>query len=568
MMKFNKFATAGTLLLAGAMGFAGCSSDDELANVNPTYDGKSVKAQFSINIPANTTRSRMTAGEAQETGMFLGMQNVKLVPMTLTGAETPADKAWTTVALANITSWDNGDIHAKVYNDVSFALGTNNILFYGESASTKSEGTLELKVGVDNTVGATTLELKTPYETTTVEANKTYLLGVLNAVDGVLDINAANTVVADLLNAFRGKKGIEYRVIAGSSQKILMLMTDLYNSVDAAKTADPANATTYDAILNKIKEYFTVDGTTLTYTLAQYANYPEDAKVPQGAVAVKFDSDTNKFVWQTESDVMTGFTMTNIDQYRKPAALYYFVNSSVCTMDSEWLKANIGTQTSWNNVVNAYSGGATEVLSSTRSVILKDVVQYGVADLKSTVKAGGTTLKDKNEQNIAIDGLTITGILIGGQKNVDWKFEPLADASEVVVYDGVYTEGTTTAPALTTAGTTTGNHTLLLQNTESTAVKVAIEFMNNSADFYGKDGMLISKGTKFYLIAELNPAGKTTTDLKSVFQQDYMTTANFTVTSLANAYSVVPDLRSPKLEFGLSVDLTWQTGMNFNVEFE
>ena len=84
--------------------------------------------------------------------------------------------------------------------------------------------------------------------------------------------------------------------------------------------------------------------------------------------------------------------------------------------------------------------------------------------------------------------------------------------------------------------------------------------------------MLIAKGTKFYLLAKLNPeasTGETENPSKStVFLQDYLTTAKFTVTSLKNAYNIIPDLRSPKLEFGLSVDLTWKTGMNFEVDME
>ena len=67
MRKFNKFAYASAMLLAGGMVLASCSSDDELTNANPTYDGESVKAQFAISVPGYAVKgSRMTAGEAQE----------------------------------------------------------------------------------------------------------------------------------------------------------------------------------------------------------------------------------------------------------------------------------------------------------------------------------------------------------------------------------------------------------------------------------------------------------------------------------------------------------------------
>ena len=63
--------------------------------------------------------------------------------------------------------------------------------------------------------------------------------------------------------------------------------------------------------------------------------------------------------------------------------------------------------------------------------------------------------------------------------------------------------------------------------------------------------------------------GYNESSLNSVFKQDYITTAKLTSgeESLKKAYNVIPDLRSPKLEFGLSVDLTWRAGITFEQEF-
>ena len=55
---------------------------------------------------------------------------------------------------------------------------------------------------------------------------------------------------------------------------------------------------------------------------------------------------------------------------------------------------------------------------------------------------------------------------------------------------------------------------------------------------------------------------------KRVFVQDFTTTANFTINSLKNAYVTIPDLRASKLQLGLSVDLTWQSGLTYNVTIE
>ena len=107
-------------------------------------------------------------------------------------------------------------------------------------------------------------------------------------------------------------------------------------------------------------------------------------------------------------------------------------------------------------------------------------------------------------------------------------------------------------------------------------MNIALEFTNTGNDFVGVDNNIIPAGTKFYLVAQLNPAqGKMYADpvatptLNSVFTQDYITRVKLTINenSLKSAYNVVPDLRSPKLEFGLSVNLEWQNGLVFEQEF-
>ena len=53
-----------------------------------------------------------------------------------------------------------------------------------------------------------------------------------------------------------------------------------------------------------------------------------------------------------------------------------------------------------------------------------------------------------------------------------------------------------------------------------------------------------------------------------MFFQDHNTIATVTINSLKNAYNCVPDLRAPKLELGLSVDLKWEEGLKQDVTIE
>ena len=594
MKLFNQMTGVSALLLAGAMGFAACSSDDEVADVNPSYDGSSVKAQFSINIPANMGKSgRMSAGQAQQNDeAFLGMSKINLFPLVMTNtindvnvAEQKRSTAPTLGDIAGGTSgWDNANIHAKVYKDVQFDLGTNYALFYAEGthAATENCGLTPSYASTGSLISSIGFSLDAPY--TANDEAQTYLVGVLTNIAQELKTQGETYAgVKTLEETFKAKVNGEYKIIAGSSQNILAMAANLYASCKRGVTEDATAAAGYTAVMNKVKEYFTVSGedvvngfkTSATGYKTGADNYPNVCNVPDGSVAVQFVEASNEFKSATYNMGATysNWSITEPSTYRKPSSLYYFVQTPVRTRDTEWLNDNLASQSNWNAVVAQYSG--TKVAATTRSMILEKPVQFGVAALETNVVASSSTLQDeKGDYKTITDKLNITGIIIGGQKDVDWKFQPTG-TNEYAVYDKNFcysSAGAATNPVLNTTGLTQKNYTLLLETTAGTAVNVAIEFENNMDDFYGKDHMLIAKGTKFYLLAKLNPAadaGVTDNPGKNtVFLQDYLTKAKFKVTSLKNAYNIIPDLRSPKLEFGLSVDLTWETGMNFEVDME
>ena len=240
--------------------------------------------------------------------------------------------------------------------------------------------------------------------------------------------------------------------------------------------------------------------------------------------------------------------------------------------------------TNWTTDLNQAwpTGGAFEnvkVSSSTRTVALRDPVQYSVAVLKSTIKCDAATLKDNGlskggleaDQDVPVKGtgFPVTGILIGGQpESVDWKYEPTSTETFAnTIYDpnmnGTITAGTSTS---------TPNYTLVFDNksTDKKEVYVTIELENNSGmDFYGQDGIIL-KGAKFYLVGKLNPAATSGTtnplNVDRVFVQDYITTANFNITDLRSAYNCIPDLRTSGINVGLAVDLSWKEGITFEVE--
>ena len=82
MNRINNYVLNGAIALLSTAGLVACSSSDDVtdAPVNPSYDGKSVKTQFAINIatPSNG-KTRMSAENTQNGGNFLGMKNIFLI---------------------------------------------------------------------------------------------------------------------------------------------------------------------------------------------------------------------------------------------------------------------------------------------------------------------------------------------------------------------------------------------------------------------------------------------------------------------------------------------------------
>ena len=346
-------------------------------------------------------------------------------------------------------------------------------------------------------------------------------------------------------------------------------------------------------------------------------NFPvTNFTLPEGTAQLEYTASTNTFSHKHPgTSLLDKSTTTDPNAYMFPAELMYYCNSGVRTSNKEKTSAsgypngvaNWDDNTKWDS---DWTG--TSVTSATRATAMTKNVNYGVAMLKTTVqiKEGITALEDNRkalnpgEENKSFSPANIdftwTGVIIGDQPaSVDWQFLPLTSSTfDKLVYDNqVAGEAAGTAVPKTAGSASAPNYTILFDNYTSAAtqnkVRVALQFVNNGDDFWGRDN-LVRKGQTFYLVAELDPAktGLTaptwdeyyqvpplnasgvSTKTTRVFIQDYMTTVNFKFTadasahtsSLQNAYVTIPDLRSSQLSFGLSVDLNWRTGLVFTEE--
>jgi hypothetical protein len=355
------------------------------------------------------------------------------------------------------------------------------------------------------------------------------------------------------------------------------------------------------------------------YTSVDLGKFPEQFDLPQGSTHIKFDNIKRMFYYveNYNSSAVGGETFT-VDDYYYPAELLYFGNSPLRVSDKEHAVAEYpASVTAWNSEASTSWGSdwsVAHVQSSSRSVAMKNDINYGTSLLKLTVGYNVSDLKDNNkaiqqrDYGVEEDDKTITvqdnsfklvGVVIGDQwPNVGWNFLPKTSVGRKgYIYDKVIPNNGV-IPA-STSETSEPNYTLVFDNyqdmtvatpadptNKQSKVYVALEFQNNSGvDFFGKDN-LVANGTNFYLIGELDPNSKTgplfptyhalppydkhangddTRTVPRVFIQDHMTTVNFKIgeNSLKYAYLTVPDLRSSSVTLGLSVDLQWQTGLDF-----
>ncbi len=531
--------------------------------------------------------------------------------------------------LAGFQSYDSdpsgADIaHAKIYENIKMPLGTYSFLFYGKAvqntlddSETDRDGynqSDKFKFGVVHTEGLTN---KTPatfkfkpvqiYPAGTEDAKATAIMTYLTSIANVTDAAPASKTWAeggnnteqgwkDLYETFINHIGSEYKPYAASSASVQAMVTDLYGSVVTQADVNTMAAAIKAAILNAT--YVTnvaacgADASVMPTFADAINGYPSNFTdnavaslgLPDGAAALKWNNTSKEFQIEGTYEWVAANGSGNMDvalltKYIYAPALYYYANSQIFTKEEpqkdNYVTAAAGAANSdaaWEQILTTLygKGGVSptrSVVATTQSVAIEKPINYGVARMDVKVKANAATLNDsKNRPHLLGTGIKPTGVLIGGQGEVGFDFTPAADG-DYVIWDPIIDKNTTTVG--TDYPAYPNNYTLAFETRPATKVRVAVEFENNMGDFYGVGGQLIPQRTKFYVIAELDPADigavKNGNDKGNVFRQDFATLVKLNLTTLAKAYNVVPDLRTPQLELGFSVNLEWQNGYEFEI---
>ena len=264
-------------------------------------------------------------------------------------------------------------------------------------------------------------------------------------------------------------------------------------------------------------------------------------------------------------------------------------------------------------------------MSSTQSVGVAKTVNYGTALLATKVGYSAPIIYDNNKglhpsetnNSIEVGNLSeqfeVTGIMIGGVcDKVGWNFLPKSSDFSKMIYDDFSYDGDEEHPGAVAIPRYTATakdrytkdlYTLTFDNYDATkepdqqnVVYVALELKNNTGvDLWGELNV-IRRGGTFYLVGSLDPTNAdalknfkdaqgnidlsrtdfnyppfdengNTINAPRVFMQDYVTTVkmNFTPESLAHAYVTMPDLRAGQVSLGLSVDVSWEKGFEFDI---
>lgn len=607
MKKVKFFGLAGIILLASGAGFSSCSSDSADPTGGTGVAGQVVKTQFAINIPYGNNSStnqakkgtRMTDEMTQQNNHFRGISDILLLTFSGDPSSTGNETATKVHKIGEDNNAYDQDNYRRLYRDIDIPVGTEYMIFYGTAK--KSNTNSSFTYGKTNNIDT--------YETETDLTKRNFKLSTITNVD-FANHQAAKDIITALNEIARssgtdGTNAVAWADVIDSKydavtwitkserdflnkyyKKFINLSAGSQNSVKAFITKLKSILIGEGTEADLSKKYLTksiVDNCDAALTKIASLSFPRDLSLPDGVAKIHWNSTNNSFEYYTAGS--EAFSTGNNINYNKicyPAELSYFVKTSTMVSDKEISHVNdFPDYTNWTkDLSKAWPTGGTfenaKVSSSTRTVALRDPVQYSVAVLQSTVKCADATLKDnghskgelEQDQDVPVNsGFPVTGILIGGQpESVDWKYEPTTETFANTIYDqnmnGTITAGTTAS---------TSNYTLVFDNksTDKKPVFVTIELTNNSGmDFYGNDGIILN-GAKFYLVGKLDPEatiGTTKpTGVDRVFVQDHITKANFNITNLKGAYNCIPDLRTSGINVGLAVDLSWQDGITFDV---
>lgn len=553
--------------------FTGCKED---TSSSPWGEDDGIAVAFSIS--SNIHSSRTSSAVVQANGSFRGIQDLLLIPFAKQGKIESTDSP-KLFGLNEITEYNIPKVssHIYYYDDCVLMPGVASFLVYAKGRKNFEDKSLYGSLAADfpadgNPAGITISPEKiwsSDEPPTEGDAIAAYLTTIANAgcqynARTYYWRTATDSRLQALYLNFINRDNQNTEPLSSSTASVKSYVMVLKEQIEALSFDDgTVEALLQTAIVEAINNgYNTIP-----------ADYPASVGLPDGAAIVRWIG--SQFVTQTTTTTISH--IPNIHRYAYPAELYYYANSRIKTTITDKRLDYYDAESSWDGVLSHYETDNGVVYGSTKSVAIKDPVQYAVACLQVSLQpASLQPLRDAagNAVSVTATSFPLTGLIIGNQRPVGFDFKPTT-TSEVDVhyaYDRYPVAGnddhTIYLPPL--GGETTENtNTLLLETPDGEEVTFIAEFKNNSGTtFRGINGM-VYPGTCFYLVGTISPKENPSADYeRRALTQDFTTTVRASVNSLSKAYNVLPDILSPRLEIGIQLTTSWTMATPTDVELE
>ena len=517
---------------------AGCTRDA----VPDAGDGHAVTLAMSLKnvLPGQGSPTKMTAEITQSDGVFRGVERLYIVPFNTETPEVEPDAPRLgdhNVSLGSVGINRGGLVqnnNSHLFNSAYPPNGMNRVLTYAkapdgdgsESKETKHSYGVLLPDGIENPSVANDIVfhlepvLETRQELQEAQNVADDLLEQLNVVMSMM----GSSKNASILNIFDAVKR-ENHILACSYPTF----DHLRNEIQSALLRIPFESMALIEEIGLVSQAVSAFSKTLSDA---GSTFPASYGVPEG---------TFGFWWNGKEFVrMVGgvnIALVEPSSYCYPPGLWYYANSSIETsVDQNVVNQYVSTNAKWDDILVHYTDGGS-VNTLTESVAIKDPLQYGVGLLSLSLGTAGTDL---------VDGCPLTGIIVGDQKDVDFRFMPGTGPSRYI-YDNVM------GSVLKIGSTGTSTQTLVLETAAGRPVHIALEFRNNTGSTRRCQQGDILPRCKFYVAGVLEAPKEG----GSVFSKDHMTNVMVRINSLRNAYTTVPDLHDPQLEIGLVAEMKW-----------
>lgn len=539
-----------------------CSASDDIADdVNTPQAAQQVDLLISVGNKVTKPR-QMSANASLRAATFQGMEGLVAIPYRTNGANvTASDDPLIDLVGANESNlakkYDAEKYNTYYVNTCHLMTGTDRMLVYGKAKPAHDDESYDPKVHgqLSNLPTTRKKTADIQFSLTSIQPSTTPdndAKSLANYMTSIANTDGWSTTTDPTLKSY-------YLDFIRIGSEGAGLMSGAAANIKAFVAALKALLTGSDALSTAIKTNIDANSSIASNT------YPRSIGLPDGAAAIRWTgSHFEVKTTTTQLDNING-----INRYTYPAELMFFVDSPIRTSAEEVSKTVYQENTkTWSAFLNDYYNGSNAVNTNTKAVAVENPIQYGVARLDVTLSSMSATLRDAKDEivpNTSMTTLPLTGVIIGGQHTVGFNMNPQGAQTDV---DGRFIyETTVDDTSLANEGYKTS--TLVLQSYDDEKVPVILEFENNTGQaFTGKDGT-VYPGARFYLIAMIDPAdkkeeGKDYTN--RVFTQDYTTTMSMSVTSLAKAYTCMPDLLAPRLEIGVQVVTKWIQATTTNVE--